>query len=151
PGRKWLGPNHAKRMKTNLTRREFIRGHLTAALAAATLPSIIPASVLGQNGAVAPSNRIQIGCIGVGPPDRAELGGCPGQPDARVVALCDVAKPNLDAAHAQMQQKYQDDGCKTCNAFEELLERKDIDAVLIATPDLWHVPIALAAARAGKD
>ena len=48
-------------------------------------------------------------------------------------------------------QKYQDQDCKTCRDYRELLARRDIDAVLIATPDHWHVPIALAAVRAGKD
>jgi predicted dehydrogenase len=73
------------------------------------------------------------------------------QADTRVIALCDVAKRNLDAALAQVNQKYQDQSCATCLDYRELLARKDIDAVLIATPDHWHVPIALAAARAGKD
>jgi predicted dehydrogenase len=68
-----------------------------------------------------------------------------------VVAVCDVAKSNLDLALNQVNQKYQDQDCHPCTDYRELLERKDIDAVLIATPDHWHVPVALAAARAGKD
>jgi predicted dehydrogenase len=79
------------------------------------------------------------------------MGGFLGQPDARVVALCDVAKRNLDAALNQVNQRYQDNGCTTYTDYRELLARDDIDAVLIATPDHWHVPVGLAAARAGKD
>src|SRR4051812_14759835 len=127
-------------MQTKMNRRQFIRRNLSAALAAATLPSIIPASALGKDGAVAPSNRIVVGCIGVGPQGRGDMGGFLAQNDARVVALCDVARPNLDAAVAQVSQKYQDQGCHTYSDYRELLARSDIDAVLIATPDHWHVP-----------
>lgn len=139
-------------MKTRLTRRDFIRTNLTAVLAAAAVPSIIPASALGRNGAVSPSNRIAVGCIGVGPQGRGVMGGFLGQSDARIIAVCDVAQRNLDAALQQVNQKYQDKGCAPYfGDYRELLNRKDIDAVLIATPDHWHVPVALAAARAGKD
>jgi predicted dehydrogenase len=138
-------------MKAGLSRRDFIRSQLTTALALAALPTIIPSSVLGKDGAVAPSNRITVGCIGVGPQGRGVMGGLLGQADAQVVALCDVARPNLEAALNQVNQKYQDKGCTCCVDYRELLGRQDIDAVLIATPDHWHVPVALAAARAGKD
>src|SRR5438093_3314002 len=73
------------------------------------------------------------------------------QEGAQVIALCDVAKKNLDLSREQVNQKYQNNGCATYHDFRELLARADIDAVLIATPDHWHVPIAVAAARAGKD
>jgi predicted dehydrogenase len=138
-------------MKTNSTRREFIRTSMTAALAAAAFPSIIPATALGKEGAVAPSNRITVGCIGVGPQGRGDMGGFLAQADAQVVALCDVAKPNLEVALYQVNQKYGPKVCESSADYNELLARKDIDAVLIATPDHWHVPVALAAARADKD
>ena len=138
-------------MKTHISRRHFLKNNLTAALAASAFPSIIPASALGKDGAVAPSNRIAVGCIGVGPQGRGVMGGFLQQTDARAVALCDVAKQNLDAAVNQVRQHYQENGCATYTDFRELLARKDIDAVLIATPDHWHVPVAMAAARAGKD
>jgi predicted dehydrogenase len=138
-------------MKTRITRREFIQRNLTTALAAAAFPSIIPASALGNGKTVAPSNRLAIGCIGVGPQGRGDMGGFLAQQDARVVALCDVAKPNLETALNQVNQKYQNKDCAACTDYRELLDRKDVDAVLIATPDHWHVPVALAAARADKD
>jgi predicted dehydrogenase len=137
-------------MKTATTRRQFIRNNLAAALGAAALPSIIPASALGAEGKPAPSSRVNLGCIGVGPQGRYDLSGFLTQADVRVVALADVARPNLEKALAQVKQKYGDAGCATYADFRELLARSDIDAVLIATPDHWHVPAALAAVRAGK-
>lgn len=135
-------------MKKAITRRRFIQGNLATALAASAFPLIVPSSVFGQN---APSNRIHVGCIGVGPQGRGDLSNFLSQTDARVVALCDVAKRNLDPALNQVNQHYQDTSCATYSDFRELLRRKDIDAVLIATPDHWHVPVAIAAAQTGKD
>lgn len=139
-------------MKPTLTRRHFLRTHVTATLAVTACPSIIPASALGRDGTVAPSNRVSLGAIGVGPQGRGDLGGFLAQPDVRVVALCDVAKRNLDAAVAlaKLNERYPYAGT-SYGDFRELLARRDIDAVLIATPDHWHVPVALAAAEAGKD
>src|SRR5690349_13146298 len=116
-------------MKANLTRRHFIRTHLAAALTAATFPSFVSASAFGKEGVAAPSNRINVGCIGVGPQGRGDMGGFLAQADVRVVAVCDVAKRNLDAALEQVNQKYQDTSCKSYLDFQELLDRKDIDAV----------------------
>ncbi len=138
-------------MKTSITRRQFIRRTSTAVLAASSFPTLIPASALGANGATAPSNRVVVGAIGVGPQGRGDLGGFLAQPDVQVVALCDVAQRNLNAARNQVNQRYQNQDCKTYGDFRKLLARSDIDAVLIATPDHWHVPVAIAAAKAGKD
>ncbi|MBI4659035.1 MAG: Gfo/Idh/MocA family oxidoreductase [Verrucomicrobia bacterium] len=124
---------------------------MAAALGAAAVPTIVPASVLGAENRSAPSNRVALGCIGVGPQGRGDMGGFLRESDAQVVALCDVAKQNLDPARNQVNQKYQNNDCATCGDYRELLARKDIDAVLIATPDHWHVPVAVAAAKAGKD
>jgi predicted dehydrogenase len=137
-------------MKAPTSRRQFLKSNLGVACALATVPSIIPATVLGRAGAVTPANRIQVGCIGVGPQGRGVMGNFLGQADARVVAVCDVSQPNLDQA-AQQVNRHSQDACRTYRDFRELLARDDIDAVLIATPDQWHVPIAIAAARAGKD
>ncbi len=145
--------NHSKEKLSSksVSRRRFIQENLTAMLAASALPSIIPATAFGQSGGVAPNSRITVGCIGVGPQGRGDMGGFLGQKDAQVVAVCDVAKRNLEPACNQVNQHYQNDACKTYGDFRELLARPDIDAVLIATPDHWHVPVAIAAARAGKD
>lgn len=135
-------------MNTHLTRRHFLKGQLTAALAAAAFPTLLPSSVFGAD---APSKRVAFGCIGVGPQGRGVMGGFLGQPDVQVVALCDPLKKNLDAAIKQVNGHYKNEDVKTHADFRELLARPDIDAVSIATPDHWHVPIAIAAARAGKD
>lgn len=134
-----------------MTRRQFLQHNLAATITVAAFPTIIPASALGLGGTPAPSHRIALGAIGVGPQGRAVLGGFLAQPDVRVVALCDVARPNLDKAVQQVTQQHQESSVATGGDFRELIARKDIDAVLIATPDHWHVPVALAAARAGKD
>jgi len=138
-------------MQFRMTRRQFIHSNLAAGLAAAAVPAIIPASALGKEGRVAPSNRIALGCIGLGPQGRGDMAGFLAQPDVQVVAICDVAKTNLETARSQVNQKYQDNGCASFGDYRALLARKDIDAVLIATPDHWHVPLAVAAAKADKD
>ncbi len=138
-------------MNNRMTRRHFLQRNVAAVFAASAFPSIIPASALGQNGTVAPSDRIAVGCIGVGPQGRGVMGNFLWQPDARIVAVCDVANRNLEAARRQVNAQYKNDDCATGNDFRELLAREDIDAVLIATPDHWHVPVSVAAARAGKD
>ena len=138
-------------MKTTLTRRQFIQRTSTTALAAAAFPTLIPASALGADGTPVPSNRCVVAAIGVGPQGRGVMSGFLAQADVQVVAVCDVAKLNLDQAVNQVNQHYQNQDCKTYGDFRELLARTDIDAVLIATPDHWHVPVAIAAAKAGKD
>lgn len=138
-------------MKPGLTRRQFIQHGAATALAAATFPSLAPATAFGAEGRASAGNRIAVGCIGVGPQGRGVMGGFLPQSDVQVVAVCDVAKRNLDKALAQVNKHYKNEDCKACGDFRELLARPDLDAVLIATPDHWHVPVAIAAARAGKD
>jgi len=144
------GAVQSQPMRKVSTRREFLRTQLTVALGMATAPAWIPASARGADGTVAPSNRIYLGAIGVGPQGRAVLAGFLAQAEVRVVAVCDVARQNLEPALRQVNQHYKNEDCKTYHDFRELLARPDIDAVLIATPDHWHVPVALAAARARK-
>jgi predicted dehydrogenase len=79
------------------------------------------------------------------------MGGFLGQANAQVVAVCDVKKDQLELARNAVNQRYGNADCKTYHDFREVLARKDIDAVLIATPDHWHCHVATAAARAGKD
>ncbi|MDH7502299.1 MAG: Gfo/Idh/MocA family oxidoreductase [Verrucomicrobiota bacterium] len=141
-------------MKANssrISRRRFISTNVGATVAACAVPAFVPSTVLGAQGRVAPSNRINVGCIGVGPQGRGVMGNFLAQSDCRVVALCDVLKRNLNAALEMVNKHYQDKSCVTYSDYKELLGRSDIDAVLIATPDHWHVPVAVAAARANKD
>ncbi len=134
-------------MNAPVSRRAFLQS-VTAASASALIPTLIPASVLGQN---APSKRLHVGCIGVGPQGRGVMSNFLGQSDCRVIALCDLSKRNLGEAVKMVNGAYKDTAVETIHDFRDLLARKDIDAVLIATPDHWHVPVAIAAARADKD
>ena len=138
-------------MKTAITRRYFIQSHLTAALAAAAFPTIVPASALGQGRAVAPSERVVVGAIGVGPRGQDVLGGFLGQQNCQVVALCDVKQDVRAKVKATVDARYKNQDCQTYGDFRELVARKDLDAVMIASTDHWHVLHALAAVRAGKD
>ncbi|HVM49780.1 MAG TPA: Gfo/Idh/MocA family oxidoreductase [Candidatus Acidoferrum sp.] len=139
-------------MKTHaITRRHFLQQTATLAASASALPTFAPAPALGRAGSVAPGDRINVGCIGVGPQGQGDMGNFLNQKDAQVVAVCDVMQEHLQQARDRVNQHYGNQDCATCRDFRELLARKDIDAVLIATPDHWHVLTALAAVRAGKD
>ena len=135
-----------------LTRRDFLRtSTVGAAAVAAGLPTIIPSSALGADGAVAPSNRLAVGGIGLGPQGMGVMSNFLGQKDCQVVAVCDLKEDQLGAARKQVNDRYQNQDCKTYGDFRELVARPDIDACLIATPDHWHILTALAAVNAGKD
>jgi predicted dehydrogenase len=135
-------------MNQPISRRQFLQRNLTAALAASALPTLVPHSVLGQN---APSKRITVGCIGVGPQGRGVMSNFLPQADCRVLAVCDVSQRNLDLAVKMVNDHPNQGGVAVLHDYRELLARKDLDAVLIATPDHWHVPVAIAAAKANKD
>lgn len=141
-------------MNTNhFSRRRFLKhsGILGSALA---LPTFIPASVLGEH---APSNRVTLGHIGVGGQGGGLLNGFLALPQGQSVAVCDPLRARREKAAQRVEQRYaaagRSDykGCHAYNDFRELIARDDIDAVVVATPDHWHVPIAIAAVRAGKD
>jgi glucose-fructose oxidoreductase len=139
-------------MKSNLlTRRRFLTHTSTLAASAAVFPVLAPGSALGKSGKAAPSNRLTVGCIGVGPQGQGDMANFLGQKDAQVVAVCDVKADQLEQASSQVNRHYQTQDCVKYGDFREMVARKDIDALLIATPDHWHVLAALAAVRAGKD
>jgi Oxidoreductase family, C-terminal alpha/beta domain/Oxidoreductase family, NAD-binding Rossmann fold len=126
-----------------LTRRSFIKS--TVAISAlAGFPTIISSSVLGRNGNTPPSDRVNIGLIGCGNRSGVAI-KYKDYSKSQVVAVCDPIRER------RLMRKEQFDNCNDYNDFRDLLARKDIDAVHIATSDHWHVPISLAAARAGKD
>ncbi|RPI28877.1 MAG: gfo/Idh/MocA family oxidoreductase [Acidobacteria bacterium] len=134
----------------SIRRREFIKAVSTVA-AASSFPAIVPGSALGLNGTTAPSNRIVMGCIGVGGQGTFNMKAFMSEPDAQVIAACDVDKEHLEKARLAINEKYANQDCKTYNDFRELIARDDIDAVTVCTPDQWHGLIAIAAAKAGKD
>jgi predicted dehydrogenase len=132
-----------------LTRRQFLT---RSALAAAAVPSFIPGSVLGRNGAVAPSERIVMASIGIGGRGTYDLGALLNEPDVQYVAVCDVVKSKREAAKNRVDHKQGNKDCAMYGDLRELLaERTDVDAVLIATGDRWHALASVLAMRAGKD
>ena len=154
-----------QRPASRVSRRQFLQG-VGAALGAAALPTIVPATVFG---AAAPSNRIHVGFIGCGNQSEIDLPAFLGQDDAQVLAVCDVntasggyrvptqflgrkpaqEKVNAYYAAGKSSGKYQ--GCKAYNDFREILARPDIDVVALVVPDHWHALMTVMAAKAGKD
>jgi predicted dehydrogenase len=137
-----------------VSRRSFVRsGAAAAAMVAA--PAIVPAWVLGAR---SPANRINVGLIGMGRQmTKPNLPQFLALPDVRVVSVCDVdawrlerARQAVDAHYGAAAGKSEYRGCSAHRDFREVLARADVDAVMIATPDHWHVPIGIEAARAGK-
>jgi len=138
--------------RQRVTRREFLRRTAGVAGSALALPYIVPSAALGKAGAVAPSNRITIGFIGVGGHGiDMNLRTFLGQPDAQAVAVCDVDSNNMNKARDIVNQKYGNTDCATYKDFRDVIARDDVDAVMVSTPDHWHVPISIAALQAGKD
>ena len=132
------------------TRRDFIR-HSLAVGAALSFPTIIPARALGLEGAVAPSEKITLGVIGIGPRCTYDLKSMLPQPDVKCVAIADVQASRRDAGKALVDKHYDNKDCVLYRDFRDLLNRKEIDAVLIATGDRWHADASMMAAQAGKD
>jgi len=133
-------PLHAKA----LSRRKFVQF--------AAAPMIVPASVMGQRaGAVAPSDRIVLGGIGIGARGTSDLKALLSYRDVRFVAICDVRNERREEIKSLVDQKYANHDCAMYDDQFALLARGDIDAVLIATGDGWHSPLSIIAAQHGKD
>lgn len=121
-----------------------------------SLPWILPPNVIAGPGKTLPNDRINLGFIGLG--NKAFTGvlgsllhSFIAEQNCRVVALCDVYKPNLDRALEYVNDYYGNKDCFTTADFREIITRPDVDAVVIATPDHWHTPIAVMACENGKD
>ena len=130
-----------------LRRRTFLRGGLAAAVA----PMVIPSSALGLDGATPPSERVRVAGIGIGRRGEYDLGCFLQQPDVQFVAICDVKEARRQAVKAIADKHHGTNECRTYRDFRELLDQKDVDAVLIATGPNWHGLMAMLAAKAGKD
>ena len=150
-----------------INRRSFLKG-LSAAGAALAIPTIVPSSVFGADGSVAPSNRVNMGFIGVGNQGTWDLQGFLSDRRLQVLAVCDTnrqsdgywdgavggrenARRIVDKRYSEQRRSGSYNGCDSYEDFRHLLARPDIDAVEIATPDHWHALLCIAAARAGKD
>ncbi len=135
-----------------LSRRKLLKTTARSVVGSLALPYIITNPVTGGERRPAAGNRITIGMIGVGGHGTGvNLKGFLAQPDAQVVAVCDVDTAKRNRAQNMVNEKYGSGDCATYGDFRDLLARSDIDAVMVSTPDHWHVPISIAAAKAGKD
>lgn len=133
-----------------MKRRELI-GAIARAGAGIGVFSIIPASALGRGQKPPPSNRITIGCIGMGGMGSGNMQAFLDQPDTQVVAVCDVDQEHLKNAQNTVHQRYGDRGCAAYKDFRDLLARTDLDVLSLATPDHWHAVPAVMALEAGLD
>ncbi|HEY2953175.1 MAG TPA: Gfo/Idh/MocA family oxidoreductase [Verrucomicrobiae bacterium] len=136
----------------HFSRRTFLQSTVTVA---ATAPFLLPSRIWSAE--TKPNDRLALGFIGNGTQGRGLMGGFLGRKEIQVVAVCDVDTTRRENAkkivedHYAKQKAEDYKGCAAYPEFRELLGRKDIDAVVIATPDHWHAFIAIAAAKAGKD
>jgi predicted dehydrogenase len=126
-------------MKSTISRRRFLGG----AMSVAAVPAFVPASAWGHD---APSARIRLGVIGTGSKAWGSANAFQSHTPAQIVALADPNRPNMD----RYAQAFQVPAQRCFSDFREMLALKDLDAVLVATPDHWHVPASIAAAEAGK-
>jgi len=138
-------------MKQTISRRTFLKRTAAASLSSVAAPYFVPSSTLGKDGSVAPSRRIVMGGIGLGGQGTRDMQNFMGQKEVQFVAVCDVMPDRLQAAKDLVNANYGNQDCAAYKDFRDLLARKDIDAVLIATGDRWHPLISIEAARAGKD
>ena len=125
------------RTKAEITRRDFLKETARAGAAAAALGGLAPARVLGAN------DKIRVGAIGTGERCQYLMGLFKDHPSVELVAVCDVYGPRRDEA-----MKIAVPGAQAYLDYHELLDRKDIDAVIIGSPDHWHKQMLVDAAHA---
>jgi predicted dehydrogenase len=137
------------------SRRTFLKRALSAGVAAGVAPMILPSSAWGEN---APSNRITLGLVGMGKMMHGHAGWAVGSPQMQAVAMCDVESRRLELQKQRAEERYAKrrgsgsfKGIDTYGDFLEIAARDDIDAVLVATPDHWHVLVSIAMLKSGKD
>ena len=124
------------------------RSILKTMAASAAAPFLLPSRV--WSAPVGPNSKLTMGFIGMGKQSHGLLSGFLAR-DTRVLAVCDVDTTRRNTAKAKVDNAYKNSDCFATGDFRELIARKDIDAVCIATPDHWHAIPMLAALRAGKD
>ena len=134
-----------------IPRRSFIKRTAAVSAGAAVFPMIVPASALGRGGATAPSNRLAMGCIGVGSQGTGNMKGFLKKEELQIVAVADVDRGHRQAAQNIVNETYDTQGCAEYDDFRELLARDDLDVISIAVPDHWHALVAIAAADRKRD
>jgi len=145
-------------MNTNSTisRRRFLKTTMT--LGSVAIPCLIPGSALGLNRSVSPSNRITLGFAGVGCVSRGHLANTLRYADVQVLAVSDpdqwrrdTGKSTVETAYAERKENGEFKGCDAYRGFHEMLDRPDIDGILVAMGENWHGPAVIMCAKAGKD
>jgi len=134
----------------HVSRRRLLQTAVRAGVALAA-PLVIPGRVLGLDGAVAPSERIVLGAIGIGGRGTYVLSCFLEETDVHCVAIAEVKAVRREAVKKMVDTKYGNPDCVTYRDLRELLARSDIDAVMIATGPNWHATASCLAARSGKD
>lgn len=150
-----------------VSRRAFLRRSAGLLAGAVAVPGLVPASALGRAGVLPPSERVAMGFIGVGGQGGGHLlggawtyvaGGYAGRSDVQVLAVCDVWRERRERCCRLVNEGYSQRlgpgtyrSCEAYSDFRRVLDRSDIDAVLIASPAHWHATMSIMAAMAGKD
>jgi predicted dehydrogenase len=132
----------------NQTRRNFLKTSMLGGAGALVLPGLLPSCLCAAE--TKPNDRLTMGFIGMGTQSRFLLQGFLGL-NTQVLAVCDVDTTRREHAGNMVDTHYSNSECQAYEDFREIMARKDIDAVCIATPDHWHAIITLAALRSGKD
>lgn len=138
--------NTSSRSKS-FSRRQFLA---TTALAVAG-PTLLSGCATAAARRPSASNRITLGVVGCGWQGLSNMQGLLNHADCQVVAICDLDKNHLREGIDTVNARYQNQDCKAYHDYREMLARKDIDAVMLATPDHWHALVSVEAARQGKD
>ncbi len=124
------------------------RGMLKASVAAAVLPTILTAPLFGAD---APSNRINMALIGCGGRGITNARNLANKPGVRILQICDVDSGRAKSTAALFNKFHKSSGTNSCGNYRDVVSRKDIDVVILATPDHWHSIIGIESAQAGKD
>ena len=134
----------------NLNRRRFLKT-LAVAGTAITAPAYVPGYILGLDGAIAPSEKVVMGGIGIGGRGGEDLRVLLNEKPAKFIAIANVDKNRRQAVKGIVDAFYDNKDCAMYWDMFELLDRQDIDAVLITLGDRWHTMASICAAKAGKD
>ncbi|HMJ68883.1 MAG TPA: Gfo/Idh/MocA family oxidoreductase [Cyclobacteriaceae bacterium] len=129
-------------MTNKINRREFIKASSVAAFGFTILPSFLKG---------APSDKVRVAHIGLGGMGNEHMNWFARLPQVDIVALCDLDEEHLNGTFKKLQEIHPDSKAQLYGDFRKVLERKDIDAISVATPDHWHATIATLAFQAGKD
>jgi len=136
---------------SSISRRSLLGKTAAGAVSAIAAPMVIPSSAMGFSGFTAPSERITFGMVGFGLMMRGHFGNMLNRGNVQILAVCDVDRTKREKARDQVNAKYGNTDCDCYNEHDKVMERSDIDACFVVTPDHWHVPISMDAVRSGKD